>query len=230
MGLFNCCSNMFYSLVTLVLLNTLTVAVQGSDKKKKVFLLKTKDKKDKRDNGDYFQQFNILDHFFKKSSTTEKTNMIKSEGFGTSTNLNILANFFGSKWQTTEKVIVTMASKSCECGKAAITSGQEISGGDQAQEFQFPWLVRLVGGCPNDVCGGALVSHRIVLTAFHCTIDNSLDPHSTKPCDHSDKKRLAILGDIRVDLDYIDKNEYKIPVVDVKVPPNAGLTRGDHES
>merc|ERR1719481_2111447 len=112
---------------------------------------------------------------------------------------------------------VTQVSNNCDCGRSVVnaleqqiseseshkviiiksestlaneTLSGEISGGYYAEPKQYPWTVRLVGGCPGTVCGGALVSPRIVLTAHHCTVPIG----ATSTCDHSDGRRIAVLG------------------------------------
>ena len=94
----------------------------------------------------------------------------------------------------------------------------EISGGVTALPHEFPWMVRLEKGCINGICGGALISPRLVLTAFHCTRNKKISLH--KPCDHSDGKRVAILGHP----DILDTStRLEVPITEVFCPPHAGL-------
>merc|ERR1712142_293859 len=120
---------------------------------------------------------------------------------------------------------------SCECGKPSIHRpapetdplDPEISGGFYTMPREYPWTVRLVGGCVRGLCGGALVSPKIVLTAFHCTVTIG-DRWATKPCDHSDGKRMAILGANTINMYDVKYNPSKynmIPVVEARNPPNA---------
>ena len=69
------------------------------------------------------------------------------------------------------------------------------------------------------------MSPRIVLTAHHCTTRNSRES-----CDHSDEKRLAILGRSYINYPSNLKDYYTIPVVEVRSPPNAGITGYDNDS
>merc|ERR1719481_931844 len=82
-----------------------------------------------------------------------------------------------------------------------------ISGGNEAEPHEFPWIVRIGGGCVSEnsmergLCVGSLVSPHIVLTSYHCAIDFTepvWDPKARervyKPCDHSDGERKAFLG------------------------------------
>merc|ERR1719481_2271933 len=81
----------------------------------------------------------------------------------------------------------------CTCGVSQRReTGNRISGGREAIPHEFPWMVRITGGCAGTVCGGALVSPRVVLSAFHCATD--LRGRSDRVCDHSDGRRLALVG------------------------------------
>ena len=102
-----------------------------------------------------------------------------------------------------------------------------LSGGSYAAPKEYPWMVRLVRGCAKSLCGGALVSPKIVLTAHHCT--TSVEGTSIKSCNHSDGTRLAILGRNTIRFDSIHRY-YTIPVVEVRSPPNAWLFLHDYDS
>jgi len=107
----------------------------------------------------------------------------------------------------------------CECGKIEQAKyGDYIIGGEEAKPHQFPWVVGITGGCNGD-CGGALISPRLVLSAFHCATANNND---TEACDHSDEKRVAVLGQHLFDRERID-SYYTIPIIEVRYPPYAGL-------
>jgi len=111
----------------------------------------------------------------------------------------------------------------------------EISGGVTAVLHEFPWMVRLERGCVCNgicdlgICGGALISPRLVLTAFHCTtsIANRSISHQKKPCDHSDEKRVAVLGNPNV---FETSTRVEIPIIKVYYPPHAGLDSDNSES
>ena len=61
----------------------------------------------------------------------------------------------------------------------------------------------------------------MVLTAYHCA--TNVNDYSGKICDHSDGRRLAILGEHEID--YYKIREYAtVPVIKVFSPPNGPLT------
>jgi len=129
-----------------------------------------------------------------------------------------------------EEKLQSLVSEECDCGRTV--KRKEISGGEYANPKENPWVVRLVNGCPRGMCGGSLVSPRIVITAQHCTVDASKDTalvKNQKACDHSDEKRLAILGETNIDVNNLD-SYYTIPVVEVRTPPNAWLEVGDYDT
>lgn len=95
---------------------------------------------------------------------------------------------------------------------------EEISGGVPALSHEFPWMVRIEKGCVPGTCGGALISPRLVLTAFHCTRDKNIS--FDKPCDHSDGKRVAVLGQPNI---FDSSTSLEVPIIQVYYPPNAGL-------
>merc|ERR1719153_900462 len=114
----------------------------------------------------------------------------------------------------------------CACGQPQCDT-KEIIGGRVAKPHEYPWIVRLVGGCVGGSCAGTLVSPSVILTAFHCTIDYLKS--NTESCDHSDGKRLAVLG--RHEILPHRMSSYKtIPVIKVFTPPNAGLTDNDYKT
>jgi len=115
----------------------------------------------------------------------------------------------------------------CSCGKAP-KQGNRISGGSEAQANQFPWVVRIVGGCAAGYCGGTLISPRLVLSAYHCTYHPESEDTS-KPCDHSDGRRLAVLGQHEFHHEKI-ASYYTIPIIDVKYPPNQLFRLGTYDS
>jgi len=198
----------------------------------------TKDDTAKRN----FQEYNkgdVLDSI-SYSDEYETTNMIKPKenAYGKDYVIfDILNTYFNARKLKQKQKEQKQGSKiqresSCQCGKAKRKRGKEISGGYRAVRYQFPWMVKLVGGCPRGACGGALVSPRIVLTAHHCTVDISRS--SNQSCDHSDHtfgKRLAILGQTKLGMykNNIDPAKlakyYTIPVVQALSPPHAPVTK-----
>ena len=58
-----------------------------------------------------------------------------------------------------------------------------------------------------------MITRRLIATAYHCTTNKD---DKTKPCDHSDSKRIAIIGAHDMSL----KN-MEVPIIDVKTPPSA---------
>jgi len=132
--------------------------------------------------------------------------------------------------QNPEELVCYDTSKdTCACGQPRCDT-KEISGGRIAKPHQYPWIVRLFGGCARSWCAGTLVSPRVILSAFHCTIPPPLT--ATEPCDHSDGKRLAILGRHEIHQNNI-RNYKTIPVINVLAPeypklnnPFAGYSSG----
>merc|ERR1719334_2656705 len=115
----------------------------------------------------------------------------------------------------------------CNCGRS---SAVEISGGEGAIPHEFPWIVRIFGGCAKGLCGGALVSPRIVLSAYHCGYD--ISQNDTTLCDHSDGQRFAILGQQYIN-SYVSSSypaEYAIPIIRVIAPPNGHFDPSDNNS
>ena len=113
---------------------------------------------------------------------------------------------------------------SCECGRSSqekqvnrivnrMNKGERVIGGKEATAHLFPWIVRLGGGCAGGLCGGSLITRRLIATAFHCTLS---EDDKTKPCDHSDGKRVAIIG-----AHDISKQNMEVPIIAVKTPPHA---------
>jgi len=112
----------------------------------------------------------------------------------------------------------------CACGQPRCDT-KEIIGGRVAKPHEYPWIVRLTGGCPRSLCAGTLVSPRIILSAYHCTVPSG----ATKTCDHSDGERLAVFGRHEINLNYI-RNYKTIPVINVFAPPYAHLRTHDYRT
>ena len=71
------------------------------------------------------------------------------------------------------------------------------------------------------------MSPRVVLSAYHCTVAPKSE--STKPCDHSDGRRLAILG--QNEINNFELGKYpSVPVIKVFSPPHGWLTSHDYLS
>jgi len=129
------------------------------------------------------------------------------------------------------KVANVTSQSECSCGMSDKTfinrdltldeHELEIAGGRDAIPHEFPWIVRITGGCAGGVCGGSLVSPRVVLSAYHCAV--SVHGTSTIACDHSDGQRVALLG--RHDAGVLD--HITIPIIKAYYPENAWLRDGD---
>jgi len=118
--------------------------------------------------------------------------------------------------------------RTCSCGKAPKTRANRIIGGLEAIPNEFPWMVRIVGGCAMASCGGALISPRLVVSSYHCSYPQCNHGgvgcnrfrwpwDGSAPCNHRDEQRIAILGQHR-DNPYRRRFYYSIPIIDVKYP------------
>jgi len=126
-----------------------------------------------------------------------------------------------SRTTSTQKDITSTGRLVCSCGRSGRPSRtDEISGGEEARPHEFPWIVRLFGGCPKGLCAGSLVSPRVILSAYHCTVP--VDSIVKKPCDHSDGKRLAAFGRHEF-YHWRSRSYYTIPVIKVLAPPHGHL-------
>ena len=68
------------------------------------------------------------------------------------------------------------------------------------------------------------MSPRVVLTAYHCTVE--IGGSSNQPCDHSDGKRLAIVGRHKIEYHLVSTYE-TIPVIQALAPPHGNLRTHD---
>jgi len=130
-----------------------------------------------------------------------------------------------------EKEFDSRPGPNCQCGRANLGGSDYadyIIGGHESRPHAFPWMVRIEGGCAIKRCAGTIISPRILLTAFHCTYNNSKQ-QDKKPCDHSDEKRLAYFG-VHTITKENKKEMLSIPIIDVKYPPSAGLKEKDFDS
>ena len=76
------------------------------------------------------------------------------------------------------------------------------------------------------MCGGSLISARLIASSYHCAIrKTSPDKH----CDHSDRKRIAIIGAHEIDLRKATRH-YTIPIIQVFYPDGAKFRANDPES
>jgi len=108
------------------------------------------------------------------------------------------------------------------CGSSGIkmdADKDEIIGGRIAQPHAFPWMVRIYGGCAKRPCAGALITSKHVLTAYHCTFPEG----ETEPCDHSDGKRIAVMG--QNEFRHTKARGIQMPITGYKYPKNAGFER-----
>jgi len=109
----------------------------------------------------------------------------------------------------------------CSCGKANRGETNRISGGDKTLPNEYPWMVRIFSEtCQytpekhfsnTGVCGGSLVSPKVVLSAYHCP----------KPA--SDCKLHALLGMHTITKGFSDEED-KIPILEALYPPHAGFS------
>jgi len=115
----------------------------------------------------------------------------------------------------------------CSCGRNGGGLGAEnqnrILGGQLSESHGFPWMARIYGGCVGTLCGGALISNRHILTAYHCIRKKRFQ----KPCDHSDGQRKAVLGTDYVPTSAILTGTAGISLSNFVHPPRADLTKDD---
>merc|ERR1719295_1284593 len=118
----------------------------------------------------------------------------------------------------------------CSCGRSGARgalSTNRILGGALSQSHEFPWMARIYGGCVGTLCGGALISNRHILTAYHCIRNGRFK----KPCDHSDGKRKAVLGTNYVPTSaIIDGTAGGVSLTSFVFPPRADLKLEDPKS
>jgi len=112
---------------------------------------------------------------------------------------------------------------SCNCGQPRKAKVQNrIIGGSETAKYEYPWLVRIYGGCVKMFCTGSLISDRHVITAYHC-----LRRKGEKPCDHSDGERMAVIGAHFLDPRTKKTDGRKIPLKEYRFPKYAEFKPGD---
>merc|ERR1719489_644738 len=102
---------------------------------------------------------------------------------------------------------------------------EEIIGGRVAEPNAFPWMVRIYGGCAKRPCAGALITSKHVLTAYHCAILRG----EKKPCDHSDGKRIALMGQNEWAPNNGTSRGITMPITGIIFPKNAGFSKRDKD-
>jgi len=110
-----------------------------------------------------------------------------------------------------------------KCGSSGIKLNEpkdEIIGGRVAEPHAFPWMVRITGGCTKRNCGGALITSKHVLTAYHCTFAEG----EREPCDHSDGERMAIIGQNERKANKGNARGIMVPIIGAKFPEDAGFS------
>lgn len=77
------------------------------------------------------------------------------------------------------------------------------------------------------MCAGSIISPKLLISAYHCTYNKK--DGTEKPCDHSDGKRLAVLGRHKIE-GRKTKSYFGIPIIDVKYPPNQRISSRNFKS
>ena len=125
------------------------------------------------------------------------------------------------------KLLQKVSESVCECGESNSKSGDYsdyILGGMEARVNEFPWIVRLLSlnttktRVDIDVCGGSLVSQKVVLTAYHCvdTVvegERRLRKFNSIPIENS----VVVLGAHYIDMNKLD-SYYTIKIKEAMAP------------
>merc|ERR1712180_11041 len=100
----------------------------------------------------------------------------------------------------------------CQCGIKGGSDSNRIVGGQETEVHEYPWQVGLVSrGGTTPWCGGSLISERHVLTAAHCTEDESA------------RRIQVLLGEHRID----DGEFTRVDVANINDDPDYDFPDGD---
>ncbi|GFQ63907.1 hypothetical protein TNCT_572921 [Trichonephila clavata] len=115
---------------------------------------------------------------------------------------NSFENKHPNNKQNYEEDVEDDAESNCgKCGKSMIDKGGRVINGEAVEPlYKYPWIVPLMNMATGQLCGGAIISKKYVLTAAHCIFNKkSLSnpkcngQNTVKECYHKAEKFIITL-------------------------------------